>query len=54
MLIAYQVLRVIYYLIYLWIVVFCGWNVFIQKNTYRSIGAAMVMVPFILRMLNLR
>jgi hypothetical protein len=54
MIVANQVLHIIYWLIYLWIVVFCGWNVFTQKSKYRAIGAAMVMVPFILRMLDLR
>jgi hypothetical protein len=54
MLVVYKILNIIYYFIYAWIVIFCGWNVFVQKNTYRSIGAAMVMVPFVLRMLMLR
>jgi len=54
MLVMYQILHIIYWLIYLWIIVFCAWNVFTQKNVFRAIGAAMVMVPFVLRMLDLR
>ena len=44
----------IYMLIYFWIAFFLAWNVFVQKNTYRAVGAAMCMVPFVLRMLNLK
>ena len=54
MIAARFVLWIAYEIIYLWIVVFCGWNVFLQKNTYRAIGAAMIMVPFLLRMLKLK
>jgi hypothetical protein len=45
------ILAVAYWLIYLWIAVFTIWNVFVQKNLYRQISAAMIAVPYVVRLL---
>jgi len=50
---AYAILHWVYMAIYAWVVVFCAWQVFRQKNLGRAIGSAMVVVPFLVRILGL-
>jgi hypothetical protein len=54
MLAAYLVLKVIYWLIYLWVVVVCFWNLFVEKQLYRQISFVLITVPFVLRLLGIK
>lgn len=58
----YNIYQIIYHFIYLYIVVMCVWSIFTIKNIrdgkhhpfVRQIGYAMIMVPFLLRILQIR
>ena len=58
----YNIYQIIYHFIYLYIVVMCVWSIFTIKNIsdgkhkpfVRQLGYAMIMVPFLLRILQIR
>jgi len=54
MIAAYTVLNIIYRLIYLWVIVMCIWNLFVQKELYKQISCVLITVPFLLRLLNIK
>lgn len=58
----FDIYQIIYHFIYLYIVVMCVWSVFTIKNIrdgkhnefVKQIGYAMIMVPFLLRILQIK
>ena len=54
MLLIYKGLNFAYWIIYLWVVVMCIWNLFRQKDLWRQIACVMIIVPFLLRMLYIK
>jgi MFS-type transporter involved in bile tolerance (Atg22 family) len=46
--------NIVYRVIYIYIIGMCLWSVFTHKELQRQIGYAIVMVPFLLRILGLK
>jgi len=46
--------NIIYRVIYIYIIGMCFWSIFTHKEFQRQIGYAMIMVPFLLRVLGIK
>jgi hypothetical protein len=47
-------INIFYRVIYIYVVGMCVWSIFTHKELQRQIGYAMILVPFLLRILNLK
>jgi hypothetical protein len=50
----FDIYNVIYRVIYIYVVGMCVWSIFTHKPFQRQIGYALVMVPFLLKILGIR
>ena len=46
--------NIVYRVIYIYIIGMCLWSIFTHKEVQRQIGYAMIIVPFLLRVLGLK
>jgi MFS-type transporter involved in bile tolerance (Atg22 family) len=46
--------NIVYRVIYIYVIGMCLWSIFTHKELQRQIGYAIVMVPFLLRILGLK
>lgn len=50
----FSIYNIIYRVIYAYVVGMCAWSIFTHKEFQRQIGYAIVMVPFLLKILGIR
>ncbi|GAI22191.1 unnamed protein product [marine sediment metagenome] len=46
--------NILYRVIYIYVIGMCIWSIFTHKEFQRQIGYAMIMVPFLLRVLGIK